>query len=170
MTAHDRYDSLIQWYCHLAGLEGDRWLLLKAIIRRESIFNPEAKSPAGAVGLAQFMTRTFLEWWDMTPGIQALPAGVELPDRSNPEASIKAEAGYIGALLKHYQNEELALAAYNCGPGRLDKIRENSNATFEQIKLKLPEETQKYVPIIMNYYQMYRQEQHRLATEEVAHA
>jgi len=155
MTAQDRYDSLIQWYSHVAGIE-EKWLLLKAQIRRESNFDPDAKSPVGARGLAQFMQRTFLEWWDMTPGIQALPQ-VNLPDPRDPEDCIRAQAAYMAALLKHYQDDELALAAYNFGPGRIDKLRENSNQTFEQIKPRLPQETAEYVPAIMNYYRIYTQ-------------
>ncbi len=57
MNAEDRYDSLFQFY---AGQKAIDWLLLKAQVKRESAFDPNARSPVGAVGLAQFMPAT----WD----------------------------------------------------------------------------------------------------------
>ena len=63
----DKYDGLFKKYGAANNID---WLLLKAQVKAESNFNPNAKSPVGALGLAQFMKATWLEWQDGTPGIQ----------------------------------------------------------------------------------------------------
>src|SRR5690625_1610080 len=78
MTADDRYDSLIQFYAMREGLD---WRLVKRLIAVESTFRPAAVSPAGAVGLAQFMPSTWSEWGKGR--------------RDNPEASIDACTRYL---------------------------------------------------------------------------
>jgi membrane-bound lytic murein transglycosylase D len=104
----------------------------------ESSFHARARSPAGAAGMFQLMPQTAKDeqlslWpWD---------------ERLQPEKSAAAAARYLRALHDRYGDWQLALAAYNVGPGRIDKLLKHENArTFEAIARRLPIETQMYVP------------------------
>ena len=78
--------------------------LLAAQLMAESGFNPDAVSPAGAQGIAQFMPGT--------------AAGYGLRDPFDPVAAIDAQAHLMSDLLRRFRSVPLALAAYNAGPGR----------------------------------------------------
>jgi soluble lytic murein transglycosylase-like protein len=81
--------------------------LLEALIWQESRWHPDAVSPAGAVGLGQLMPAT------------ARHLGV---DPRDPRASIHGAARYLREQIDHFGgNLELALAAYNAGPGRVER-------------------------------------------------
>jgi hypothetical protein len=77
--------------------------LLAAQAYRESSFNPFARSRAGALGIAQFMPAT--------------ARAIGLRDPLDPEAAIDAQAHLMRDLLRRFGSVELALAAYNAGPG-----------------------------------------------------
>jgi hypothetical protein len=77
--------------------------LLAAQLMAESNFNPNAVSSAGAQGIAQFMPAT--------------AASYGLRNPFDPEASINAQAQMMSGLLRQFGSVELALAAYNAGPG-----------------------------------------------------
>ena len=99
------YDDLIQEH---AGLNGVRADLVRAVIQVESGFNPKATSPKGAIGLMQLMPATIRQF------------GVGNP--FSPRENVRAGVAYLRQLLDRYSgNEELALAAYNAGPGAVDK-------------------------------------------------
>lgn len=108
----------------------------------ESNFNPEARSPANAVGLWQFMSYTGKifnlnrSWWH--------------DERYDPEKSTVAAAKYLKHLYQKFNNNwELALAAYNSGSGTVRRaIRKAKarNKPFGYWDLKLPRETRGYVP------------------------
>jgi soluble lytic murein transglycosylase-like protein len=99
------YDDLIADSSRVGGVRAD---LVKAVVQVESAFNPNARSPKGAMGLMQLMPAT------------AEHFGVRNP--FNPAENIRAGVAYLRQLLDRYQdNEELALAAYNAGPGAVDK-------------------------------------------------
>jgi soluble lytic murein transglycosylase-like protein len=103
------YDDLIAEHARLNGVRTD---LVRAVMQVESAFNPSARSPKGAMGLMQLMPET------------ARLYGVSNP--YNPAENVRAGVKYIRALLDRYEgNEELALAAYNAGPGAVDKHGQN---------------------------------------------
>lgn len=107
----------------------------------ESRLNPDAESPAGARGLFQFMPATAERF-----GILS-----ETEDRrTEAESSARAAARYLSILHKQFGNWRLALAAYNAGEGRVQRLLEKHNArSFEEIADHLPSETRLYVPKVM---------------------
>ena len=99
------YDNLIVEHAQLNGVRTD---LVRAVVQVESAYNPLARSPKGALGLMQLMPET----------IRAF--GVR--NAFNPAENVRAGVAYLRQLLDRYQNNEvLALAAYNAGPGAVDK-------------------------------------------------
>ena len=99
------YDKLIEEHAQLNGLRTD---LVRAVVQVESAFDPYARSPEGAIGLMQLMPGTMKAF------------GVK--NAFNPIENVRAGTAYLKQLLNRYSNnEELALAAYNAGPGAVDK-------------------------------------------------
>jgi soluble lytic murein transglycosylase-like protein len=99
------YDALIRQHAELGGVRTD---LVRAVVQVESGYNVYARSPKGALGLMQLMPAT------------AERFGVRNP--FNPIENVRAGVAYLRQLLDRYSNnEELALAAYNAGPGAVDK-------------------------------------------------
>ena len=98
------YDDLIREHSEEHGVRAD---LVRAVMQVESAFNPTARSVKGALGLMQLMPATIRQY------------GVRNP--FDPAENIRAGVAYLRALLDRYQNNEtLALAAYNAGPGAVD--------------------------------------------------
>lgn len=105
----------------------------------ESALMPTIESPVGAKGLWQFMPATARKY--------GLVIDDYVDERCDPVKSTKAALSYLKFLHNHYDDWKLALAAYNCGYGRVDKaIKKSGKNTFEELKKFLPKETQKYVP------------------------
>jgi soluble lytic murein transglycosylase-like protein len=104
-TRGSLYDSLIEEHAGNHGLSPD---LVRAVIQVESAFNPRAVSPKGAIGLMQLMPGTAAEFGVVDP--------------FDPADNIRGGVQYLRQLLDRYDNQvELALAAYNAGPGAVDK-------------------------------------------------
>ena len=127
----------------------------------ESGLDPKIKSHMGAMGLWQFMPATGREY-----GMEVNP---DIDDRMDPEKSTKAAAKYLKVLYKMFGNWEVALAAYNCGPGNVRKAIRHSGGknTFWGIYDYLPKETRSYVPQFQAMlYILNHLEEHNLHLEE----
>jgi membrane-bound lytic murein transglycosylase D len=127
---------------------------LKSLAIVESALNPSARSRAGAVGLWQFMYAT--------GRMYGLKTTSYVDDRQDPVKATYAACRYLGDLYKMYDNWELALAAYNSGPGNVNKAirRSGGKKTYWEIYNYLPRETRGYVPafIAVNYMLKYYNE------------
>ena len=100
-----RYDDLISQHSRINDVRTD---LVRAVMQVESGFNPNARSPKGAMGLMQLMPATARQF------------GVR--NAFNPAENVRAGVAYLRQLLDRYDNDErLALAAYNAGPGAVDR-------------------------------------------------
>lgn len=135
---------------------------LKYLVIIESALNPTAVSRAGATGLWQFMSSTG-KMYDLR--INSI-----VDDRRDPIKATHAAARYLKDLYRIYGDWSLALAAYNCGPGNVNKaIRRSGKETFWEIYDFLPRETRGYVPAYiaavyaMNYYDEHGIEVARLS-------
>lgn len=126
-------------------------LELKYLPVIESALNPTATSSQGAVGLWQFMLRTGKVYGLKTTSL--------VDERRDPIKSTWAAVRYLKDLYEIYHDWNLVLAAYNCGPGTINKaIRRAGGATdFWTIYNYLPKETRGYVPafIAANYIMTY---------------
>ena len=120
--------------------ENDLPLELKYLAIVESALDPKARSYVGAKGLWQFMYSTG-KWF-------GLEVNNYVDDRSDPLKSTKAAASYLKQLYQIFDNWDLALAAYNSGPGNVSKaIRRSGGYTnYWNIRPFLPKETADYVP------------------------
>ncbi|WP_169829299.1 lytic transglycosylase domain-containing protein [Lacunisphaera limnophila] len=107
----------------------------------ESTFNPRARSPAGARGLFQLMPATARE----------LGLSTTLPDeRTDPQKSAQAAAKMLRGLHARFGDWPLALAAYNAGPGRVQRtLTQHRAKSFAEIAHVLPLETRLYVPKVL---------------------
>lgn len=107
---------------------------IKAVIRQESVFDPEAISPRGALGLMQLMPDTANEY--------GCTVNAEVDERLDPERNVMAGTKYLAKLLKDYGGDKrLTLAGYNAGPGH---VREYSGVP------PFPE-TQHYIAKVLEY-------------------
>jgi soluble lytic murein transglycosylase-like protein len=99
------YQDLVDQH---AAANGVRPELVRAVIQAESAFNPNARSVKGAMGLMQLMPATAEQY--------------NVANAFDPGENIRAGVAYLRALLTRYDGkEELALAAYNAGPGAVAK-------------------------------------------------
>jgi membrane-bound lytic murein transglycosylase D len=136
-----------------AALEAEEIPLeLKYLPIIESALNPKAVSRAGATGIWQFMIAT--------GRMYDLEVTTLVDERMDPVKSSQAAAKFLKELYNIYSDWHLAIAAYNCGPGNVNKAirRAGGKQDFWTIYPYLPSETRSYVPIfiaanyIMNYH------------------
>jgi soluble lytic murein transglycosylase-like protein len=124
------YDGLIAEAAQRNGVDP---ALLKGLIRQESNFDPAARSGAGAVGLTQLMPAT--------------AAGLGVADPTDPAQAIEGGARYLRAQLDRFGGDEAkALAAYNAGPGAVQRFG----------GVPPYAETQAYVQRVLGYAREYR--------------
>ncbi len=118
----------------------------------ESALNPNAVSRVGATGLWQFMLETGKRY--------GLEVNSLVDERRDPVKSSYAAARYLRDLYKIFDDWSLVIAAYNCGPNKVNQAihRAKGSVDYWQIYPYLPKETRGYVPAfiaanyIMNYY------------------
>lgn len=144
---------------YLRGINDVEWALVHALIRQESRFDDQAVSPAGARGLMQVMPGTAKE--------VARKAGMSHQTDwliTKPEHNIKLGTKYIAQMVARYDgNYALALAAYNAGPGRVDRWvkefgdpRKGEIGIIDWIELIPIYETRNYVQRVMEGVFVYR--------------
>lgn len=121
----------------------------------ESALNPIARSPVGAAGLWQFMPGT--------GRIYGLEINSLVDERLDPIKSTEAACKFLKSLYATFGDWNLAIAAYNCGPGNVNKAihRSGGKRDFWSIYPYLPRETRSYLPIFiaaayaMNYADLH---------------
>ena len=128
----ERIENAIQLYSNKYNVDSN---LIKAIIKAESNFNPNAGSSAGAKGLMQLMPENC--------------KSLGVSDPFNIEQNIEGGVKHIKEYLDRYDGDvEMALMAYNGGPTRM---MNRGVKSIDDI-YKMPKETQNYVPKVMGYY------------------
>jgi membrane-bound lytic murein transglycosylase D len=127
----------------------------------ESALNPKAFSRAGASGLWQFMIGT--------GKLYGLEINSYIDERNDPIKSSDAAARYLRDLYAIYGDWHIVIAAYNCGPGNINKaVRRNGGKQhYWDIYYSLPKETRGYIPVfIAATYMMNYGKEHLLKAAE----
>lgn len=117
----------------------------------ESALNPMAQSPMGAAGIWQFMPST--------GKLYGLEINSLIDERRDPHRATEAACSFLTNLYTTFGDWNLAIAAYNCGPGNVNKAiqRSGGKRDFWSIYPYLPHETRNYLPLyiaaayVMNY-------------------
>lgn len=129
---------------------------LKYLPILESKLKPSARSKAGAVGLWQFMPSTARRY--------GLRITKYVDERMDPHKSTEAAIKLLAKLYKKFGDWSLAVAAYNCGPGKVQRaIKMTGCEKFSDIAHLLPKQTRKYVPgLIAAAYIVNNYKEHQL--------
>lgn len=126
-TTRTEIDNLIEKYSNKNGLDKD---FVKALVKQESGFNPNATSKCGAMGLMQLMPTT--------------AQGLGVSNAYDIEENIAGGTRYLKSMIDRFNGDEkLALAAYNAGP----------NAVKKYGGIPPYQETQNYVKNVLNIYE-----------------
>lgn len=145
-TSMERLMGLSHFYFPMFEQEFDNYnipLEMKYLSIVESALKPKARSRVGATGLWQFMFGTGKEY--------KLDVSSYVDERSDPIKSTTAAAQYLGRLYRIFGDWDLALAAYNSGPGNVNKAirRSGGYKNYWNIRQNLPRETAGYVPAFL---------------------
>jgi soluble lytic murein transglycosylase len=136
------YDSIIRGHADNYNLDA---ALVAGVIYQESKFDPEAESDAGAVGLMQLRPDTARGIAERTGG-----SAFRIDDLTNPELNVRYGSWYLRHLLDKYDDEKLALAAFNAGQGNVDSWREQGKGIAFA-------ETRHYVERVQELKRIYRE-------------
>ncbi|AXG68941.1 membrane-bound lytic murein transglycosylase D [Kordia sp. SMS9] len=142
----ERLMKISQYYFPIFEQELDNYnipLEVKYLAIVESALNPRARSRVGATGLWQFMYQTGKQY--------DLNVSSYVDERSDPEKSTTAACKYLASLYKIFGDWDLALAAYNSGPGNVSKAirRSGGYENYWNIRPNLPRETAGYLPAFL---------------------
>jgi soluble lytic murein transglycosylase len=122
-------------------------LLVLAVMREESRFDPQAVSLAGAVGLLQVLPAT----------AQALAEGIDALQLRDPEVNVRLGVQYLAAQLRAFGDPVLALCAYNAGPAAARRFARDRGADLDEFVEGIPyRETRAYVRRVLESYGIYR--------------
>lgn len=122
-----RYEQIVVGHARNYRLEPE---LVAAVIYQESKFEPDARSSSGAVGLMQLLPETGQGIADRTGGAHWKP-----DDLRNPELNVRYGCWYLRHLLDKYDDEALALAAYNAGQSNVDRwLAEGGRIRFDETR------------------------------------
>jgi membrane-bound lytic murein transglycosylase D len=161
----ERMLGMSQYYFPLFEQTLDQYNLpleIKYLAIVESALNPRARSRVGATGLWQFMYTT--------GRMYDLQVSSYVDERSDPERSTDAAARYLSKLYELFGDWDLALAAYNSGPGNVNKAirRSGGYENYWNLRPFLPRETAGYVPAFLaTMYLFEYAEAHGLTPAEV---
>jgi soluble lytic murein transglycosylase len=135
------YERIIAGHAGNYGLDG---ALIAAVIYRESRFDADVVSEAGAIGLMQLLPRT-------AEGIATLTGGTRfvVDDLYRPELNVRYGAFYLRRLVQKYGDVGLALAAYNAGQANVDRWLAAGSA------IAFPE-TREFVADVLRLRDLYR--------------
>jgi len=138
--------ALSEYYFPMFEQELDKHNLpleIKYLAVVESALDPVAQSRVGAKGLWQFMFTT--------GKMYGLEVSSYVDERADPEMATEAASKYLKSLYKSFNDWDLALAAYNSGPGNVSKAirRSGGETNYWKIRRKLPRETAGYVPAFL---------------------
>ena len=126
-NSRENIERIMEKYAQKNNLDPD---FIKAVVKQESGFNPDAKSKCGAMGLMQLMPQT--------------AKGLGVVDAFDPEQNIEGGVKYLKSMLNRFNNDpKLALAAYNAGPAAVQKYGD----------IPPYKETQNYVKNILASYE-----------------
>ncbi|MBF9253524.1 LysM peptidoglycan-binding domain-containing protein [Pontibacter sp. 172403-2] len=162
LTRENVYFPLFEKYLAKYNMPQD----LKYLSIVESGLYPKAASRVGAVGLWQFMPGTGKDY--------GLSQNQYFDERMDPEKSTEAAMKFLRRLYKMYDDWELAMAAYNCGPGNVNRaIRKagGGKKTFWEIFPYLPKETRGYIPSMTAViYAMKYAPEHNIFSDSILYA
>ena len=132
-------------------------LEIKYLAVVESGLNPRAQSRVGATGIWQFMYQTGKQF--------NLQVSSYVDERQDPVKSVQAACKYLESLYRTFNDWDLALAAYNSGPGNVNKAirRSGGYRNYWNIRPFLPRETAGYLPAFYaNYYIFEYASEHKI--------
>jgi soluble lytic murein transglycosylase len=136
-----RYEAIVKTHARNYDLDP---ALLAAVIYTESRFRPDARSPAGALGLMQLLPETGRAIALRTGGHAFV-----VSDLLDPEINVRYGSWYLRELIRKYDSVPVALAAYHAGQGNVDRWRE------EGLEVQFPE-TRAYVANVLELVPVYR--------------
>ncbi len=160
----ERMLTASQFYFPMFEQELDNYnipLEIKYLSIVESALNPRARSRVGATGLWQFMYGT--------GRMYGLDVSSYVDERSDPVLSTEAACKYLAKLYDIFGDWDLALAAYNSGPGNVNKAirRSGGYKNYWNIRRNLPRETAGYIPaFIATMYLFEYAEEHGLSLKK----
>jgi membrane-bound lytic murein transglycosylase D, putative len=136
---------------------------LRYLVIVESALNPKAISPAGAAGLWQLMLPT--------GKIYGLSVNSLVDERMDPVKSTEAACRFLKDLYRIYGDWWLVLAAYNCGPGNVNRALRRTGMekpNFWEIYRYLPNETRRYIPLFIGaYFAMHYHREYGIVPREL---